>query len=371
MRVPIVRWSSLGVGLLGALLACGPARAGEWSCSAESTGTRVLAFKGGISQGENQRFEKGFADCFPRGFAGQRVIDLFSGGGIVDEALAIARTIARTGADRPIQTRVSQGGVCISACTYLFVAGQFRNVAMGGSFEPHGFSSFKGTRIDKVLEVATKKEQAPLDELQTGRLLTWAPWVVLLTESDTRFGFVANWLSLMFEGDRPTRAGLTRLLEGLNRLTPEQRIFIGQLDAIVAVAMPELERAAALYALEPVFAGGAPRSEGKLPDEARYFRWIVGEFDAAARGYLRTLKDSREPKWGDAFGEAVLTALREEATDTMQTVSQKLWPYLSTRTDMVLQGLLRLMFSTSIIYTRPLTREELCAFNIVNENCYE
>jgi hypothetical protein len=35
------------------------------------------------------------------------------------------------------------------------------------------------------------------------------------------------------------------------------------------------------------------------------------------------------------------------------------------------QRFLRLMFSTSILYTRPLTREEMCAFNIVNENCFE
>lgn len=367
----MVRPYWLGIGVLLALLATGAARAGEWSCSAEGAGTRVLTFRGGIDDGENQRFESGFAGCFPRHFAGQRVIDLFSGGGAVDEALAIARTIVRAGTERPIQTRVSQGAVCISACTYLFVAGQFRNVATGGSFEPHGFSSYMGTRIDQVLEVAAKKGGAPHEELQTGRLRTWAPWLVMLAESDARFQFASGWLSLMFEGERLTRAGLARMLEGLNRLTPAQRTFIGQIDAIVAVAMPELERSAALYALEPVFAGGAPRSDGRLPDESRYFRWIVGEFDAAASGYLRTLKDSREPKWGDAFGAAVLTRQREEAADTMKTVAEELWPYLSTRPDIVHQGLLRLMFSTSIIYTRPLTREELCAFNIVNENCYE
>lgn len=361
----------LGIGLLLALLAAGGARAGEWSCSAEGAGTRVLAFQGGIEEGENQRFESGFAGCFPRHFAGQRVIDLFSGGGRVAEALAISRTIVRVGSERPIQTRVSQGSYCISACTYLFVAGQFRNVATGGSFEPHGFSSYKGTRIDHVLEVAAVGGRAPHEVMKWSRFDIWVSWLKSLCEWDTRFRFVIDWLGLMYEGGRPTQSGLVRMLEGLNRLTPAQKTFISEIDATVAVAMPELERSAALFSLEPVFAGGAPRPDGRLPDESRYIRWIVVEFDAAARRYLRTLKDSREPKWGDAFGASVQTRQREEAADTMKTVAKDLWPYLSTRPDIVHQGLLRLMFSTSIIYTRPLTREELCAFNIVNENCYE
>lgn len=349
-----------------------PAFAGTWSCTGGSAGVQVLAFRGGIDEGENQRFEQEFVKCFPRGFAGQRVIDLNSGGGYVNEALAIARTIVRVGTSRPIQTQVSRGSVCISACTYLFVAGQFREVAMGGSFEPHGFSGYLGTPIDRVLDVAAKSGESPLSELQTQRLFTWAPWLAMLAESDPRFQFAEAWLGLMFnQRSEPTKQGLLRMLEGLSQLTPAQRLFVSQLDGVARVALPELERVAALHALEPAFAGGSPRSEGVLPDEARYLQWITGEFDAAARMYLRSIKDTRAPKWGDAFGTAVRTKVRQVASGTMDKMVKDLWPYISSRSDIVNEGFLRLMFSTSILYMRPLTREEMCAFNIVNENCYE
>jgi hypothetical protein len=53
-----------------------------------------------------------------------------------------------------------------------------------------------------------------------------------------------------------------------------------------------------------------------------------------------------------------------------QTAAAQLWPLLQTlKNEVNVEGLTRLMFSTSILYTRPLTREELCDTNIVNVGC--
>lgn len=101
-------------------------------------------------------------------------------------------------------------------------------------------------------------------------------------------------------------------------------------------------------------------------------RWLLGEMDRAAKRYLSSKKDDRDPKWDGAIATSVGERLRKTASSSIETASKQLWDdYLSKRNDIVRQGLLRLMFSVSILYTRPLTREELCAFNIVNENCYE
>lgn len=361
---------SILVGLLWLWLTLGLAHAGKWACNTESGNLRVLVFTGGIAsenlrqneEGEHKRFLREFNNCFPSGFAGQRVIDLDSGGGAVVEALNISKHIAQSGGSgRPIQMRVSRGSYCISACTYIFIAGQFREVASGGSFEPHGFSSYAGeVRIDLAVLLAKQNKGFPLNGR---RLLAWHPWLVALAKSDSRFNFVS---------EQWTKEGISELLAFLSQLTPEQLRFVGEIDAIVNVVMPELQREAALFALEPTFDGAAPRYSGPLPKEDTYVQWLLGEMDRAARRYLNNKKDNREPQWDRAIVASLGGLVKQTASDSIETASKQLWDgYLSKRTDIVQQGLLRAMFSVSILYTRPLTREELCAFNIVNENCYE
>lgn len=364
--------------LLAAALfaAAGPARAGEWQCLSGSGGAvRVLALEKGITRGEHDRFRSAFRQCFPDSYTGQRTVDLDSGGGSVVEALKIARDLVDWGSGpRPIATQVSPGGVCISACTYLFVAGRLRNVRTGGSFEPHGFSSFKGPRIDAAIEAIRDKDgtlQWPRLELQVARLQVLAGWLPALARGDARLGFAVEWLgdiAARLARLEVTRPEVARLAERFLALPPAQRAFIQNLDAILHSAIPELERVAALKGFEPVLtaAGSAPVTL----DERRYFEWVVGEFALAANAYLRSVNDTRPVKLGDDFLRGVLTLQRERVADVVSTVRDELGPYLQTRADQIdIAGLVRLMFSVSILYTRPLTREELCDLNIVNRDC--
>ncbi|MBZ8144094.1 hypothetical protein CLD22_30455, partial [Rubrivivax gelatinosus] len=150
-------------------------------------------------------------------------------------------------------------------------------------------------------------------------------------------------------------------------LPAAQRGFITNLDAILATAMPELERVAARRAFARLL---APDAQTPALDEQHYFAWVTREFAAAATVYLRAQKDKKAPHLDEGFGAAVLAAQRERAESAAETVEQRLGPYLLSRADQIdVPGLVRLMFSTSILYTRPLTREELCDLNVVNRDC--
>lgn len=363
-----------------ALLACtvAPAHAGKWECLSGSGGAvRVLAFEGGITRGEFDRFRTAFNQCFPSSYAGQRTVDLDSGGGNVVEALNIARAIVgQEKGPRSVSTHISKGSVCISACTYLFISGRLRNVASGGSFEPHGFSSFKGNRIDQaILAIRERDGTMNWDRLpqavQFGRLSLLSGWLPSLARGDSRMAFAANWIdefSQKVRQDEVTGADLRRLAERFIELPALQREFIQNLDAIIGSAVPELERVAALKGLEDVLvaAGASP----VVLDERRYFQWVAGEFELAANAYLRALNDKTPVKLGDDFLRAVLSSQRERVSDVVRTAREDLGGYLNTRADQIdVAGLVKLMFSVSILYTRPLTREELCDLNIVNRDC--
>lgn len=355
------------------LVATAPALANTWKCLSNREGTiRILSFEGGIDKGEFARFRSAFVACFPDNYSGQRTVDLNSGGGSVAEALQIARAIAGTGSGpRPVATQVSSGSVCISACTYLFISGRLRNVRTGGSFEPHGFSSYKGARIDEAI----RRAQGTNGDIQWGnvdvqipRLLAIAAWMPLLAAGDGRFNFAAQALSDIADSDRATKAALLTVLRRFASLPDPQRAFIQNIDAILASAVPELERVAALKGFERLLVSTG--AAAPTLDERRYFNWVAREVELAANAYLRAINDSKPAKLGDDFLGAVLSMQRERVESVIKTVRSELGPYLESRADQIdIAGLVKLMFSVSILYTRPLTREELCDLNIVNRDC--
>lgn len=363
--------------LAGVCLAfASPAHAGEWTCDRRVDTDRSLRFVGGVEGDEFDRFREGFNACFPRQYQGQRTVDLFSGGGSVSAALAISRALVDAGSGgRPIFTRVSRGSYCISACTYMFLSGRFRDVATGGSLEPHGFSSFSGSRIDEAIEDAMEGETLHWDkiDIQTQRLVLLAQWLPALAKEDDRFGWTVAWVREFLNAPRQKNVGISpAVARAFLRLNPAQRDFIQNADAILAAAMPELERVAALEGFEPLLAESMGRPARQTPryDEKIYLNWVASEFAAAAREYLRALKDSRKPVIGDEFLAQVLSQQRERADSVRDTVVRQLGPYLLSRGDQVdVAGLVTLMFSTSILYTRPLSREEMCDLNIINRDC--
>jgi hypothetical protein len=356
-------------------LATCPSFAGEWSClQGDAESVRVLSFKGGIERGELGRFGAAFVACYPSSFRGQRIIDLDSHGGSVKEALDISKAVVREGSGgRPVATQVRPNAVCISACTYLFVAGRLRNVRTGGSFEPHGFSSFGGMRIDDAIRKAKAQDGSiQLGELernlQFSRLLTLAEWMPMLARGDERFAFASNLFVELADRQNAPRAALPRLAQRFEELPVPQRAFVQDVDAIIATAFPELERVAALKGFERVLAAAG----GAAPplDERRYFEWVVGELGLAINAYLRATKESRSAKLSEELLATMLNTQRERVRSVASTVQEDLLPYLESRADQIdVAGLVRLMFSVSILYTRPVTREEMCDLNVINRDC--
>jgi hypothetical protein len=358
-----------GLALLAVLAACGQASAGEWRCLDAGGGSRKLRFDKGITEGEFDRFRDAFRRCFGADYAGQRTIELNSGGGSVSEALAIARALSDVGAGaRPVATQVARGSICISACTYLFVSGRLRDVATGGTFEPHGFSAFKGMPIDRaIIRAADKAGNVAWNEvqLQGSRLLALHDLLPALVSSDARFGFAAQWIEQAFAG----KGAMARAAQGFVQLEPDQRRFVQSLDVVLGTAVPELERVAALKAFEPVMLAGGGQPVPEV-DEARFAAWIADELAFFANHFLRERKDKGPVRLDDAFRQGIAGFVRERASGVADTVRNQLHPYLSTRADQIdVAGLVRLMFSVSILYTRPLTREELCDLNVVNRDC--
>jgi len=356
------------------LLVSSAAHAGKWSCDPAASGGRVLNFSDGVDPGEYNRFVTEFNTCYPRGYPGQRVVNLYSGGGSVLEALNIARYIVIEGrGPRPIATRIQRGSYCISACTFLFVAGRLRDVETRGSFEPHGFSIYLGRRIDAALEIADLKREKKAD-LSIRRLELIHTWLPKLAEDDPRFNWAASWIRKYLPEVLQHNSETTTALTGFRALTRAQQEFIQQLDSVIAVVMPELERVSALKEFEQLLANsGNPlvREAPKL-DEQIYRSWIMRVVKTAGDQYLQSLREIRPFVLGDAFSAAVLASLREGSNDTRKMVRDPngLGQYLISRGDEIdVAGLVTLMFSTSILYTRPVSREEMCDLNIVNRDC--
>ncbi|MCE2661036.1 MAG: hypothetical protein LW854_22865, partial [Rubrivivax sp.] len=273
---------------------------------------------------------------------------------------------------RPIETKVSQGSYCISACTYIFVSGLLRDVENGGTFEPHGFSRFSGSRIDIAIQEATGKDgtlnPAELD-LQIGRLRMMARLAPVLAAQDERFAFAAQWLAEFGDPRGVRRDAPLRAAMAFAKLSSPAQQFLTLLDSGLATQLPEIERTVALSAFTRMPSLGTAASVNHF-DEQAAFSWMVRTIERAAGHYLVGIKDARTFKAGDNLLVAIKSLQNEIVGIVEDSIKTGIGPYLESRQNQIdVQGLVKLMFSVSIIYTRPLTREELCDFNIVNRDC--
>lgn len=107
--------------ILGLLILAAPASAGVWT----KTGPGTMSFKGGIEEGEYDRFAAVFD-------ASIKEIVVDSGGGYTDEGIRIGHAIAAQ------NVKITVVGECLSSCAnYLFVAGHQREIR-GGVVGFHG-----------------------------------------------------------------------------------------------------------------------------------------------------------------------------------------------------------------------------------------
>lgn len=346
-------------------MASGNALAAKVECEQDARGAHALKFAGGIEhETEYAGFVKAFAQCFPSSYGGQVVINLDSGGGSVDQALKIANWLIDLGRTRPVLTRVPAGAFCISACTYLFLSGRLREVMPGGSFEPHGFSSYSGGRVASLLG----RDPKELNAEKVGAFVKWGRTIMAINmlglslKSDERFAWLLELVRSLKRANETARAKM--LLE-----LPQQRLeLVAIADGALGTVMPEVERQSALAAFYDIVR--EREGEGTIleTDPKRYTAWLSARF---AFGLSRFA--GKGTKWADmleAGSEATTAFIAEEVADTRTTFARQLWPYLQRRAeDIDVDGLVKLMFSTSILYMRPLTREELCDLNIVNRAC--
>jgi len=372
-----LRTALLWAGLLTTLWR--PVSAAEISCDAsDAQGSKSLLYSGPIAIGEKEKpgatFAARFNDCFPKTYKGITQVVLRSGGGRVDEGLAIAQFLINTGRTRgPVKVTVPRGGYCISACTFLFVSGTFREVEPGASLEPHGFSSKRGLRIDRAFEQILAQQKLTgspnvsrlwLLRGALGRTLASEPTLSWLNEGLA--GFAA--------GSARADSPVERLLVAYKKYSPEQRDLLGALDSITEIVGTEVERAAALRAFRFHLDKAAGRPLGNLAtstgrdDELQ--RWMSAEYLTAINNYLAKARAGAPLRDLSSAREGIAQVQQSIIEDAFEAVNNDLWPLFSQRgNDIDVEGFVKLMFSTSIVYTRPVTREELCDLNLVNSGC--
>jgi hypothetical protein len=340
----------------------------------QQQGRPVVVYEGAVAEDDGAIVRRAFASCFGGG-RGPAVIDLRSDGGSVIGGFDVANFLLGWNRQHgPVTTRVSAGHQCISACTFIFSAGAFREVQSGASFEPHGFSAYSGMRLDRAMRELFEKHasQPARAPLQHTRLGFMSRVLVPAAAADGRLQWMVDFLRPWNE--RLTVQGLTAAAQRWIQLTPAQQLALARLDSVTHLLITELERATALQVLQRHLdrlhlrspAAGAAQGPGADDDAAQLARmyrnvlnlWIK---DAGAGAPLPDL----------GAGEAVVRqAMTERAAAAQSAVDRQLWPFFEQRRDAIdIEGLMKLMFSTSIVYTRPLTREELCDLNVVNRDC--
>ncbi len=364
------------------------ASAAEMKCT-ESGGQRTLRYDGGVDGGDADKFMARFQECFESRYKGQVTVLLNSGGGSVNAALKMSDFMVDYSKSRsPVATLVPQGGHCISACTYMFAAGTIRKVEKGGSLEPHGFSAFLGPRIDMamagvVTDATSTGKPRPAIMFGDKDYLVWLRrFLVLLPaleptlRADKRLTWVLGYdFSAQLSNDELAQR-ITDAINGFAEptLSTDQRRLLIRLDSLMAISLPEIERLSALGAFSVQFAqqyGSSEQDAETLRAQAESeTRWLAGQLVNALQSYLASTKGKPISITADSLLPGLRTALKANVDSTSATVNNDLGPYLSSRgSDIDVQAFVKLMFSTSILYTRPLTREELCDLNLVNWQC--
>jgi hypothetical protein len=98
----------------------------------QSGNLKNLIMWGAIDECDEARLREVLEKVRPIG-----TVSLWSGGGSVDEAMAMGRTMRAYG----VTTLVQDGNECVSACNFLFMAGVIRMIEPRGSFKVHMFDN--------------------------------------------------------------------------------------------------------------------------------------------------------------------------------------------------------------------------------------
>lgn len=116
---------------------CKPIKEGGWAVLAHNGIQAEQRFRDGrIAPGDGELLKRAISACRRNGPV--RLVDFSSPGGSVDEGIKMALYIREAGLD----TQISPGSYCTSACTFAFLGGVNRSIAATASYNVHAFSRF-------------------------------------------------------------------------------------------------------------------------------------------------------------------------------------------------------------------------------------
>jgi len=315
----------------------------------------ILFASGEIEASDAATFRKVLPQCRKQG-SGTLIVDLDSVGGALSSGMDMGLVLMSIGA----HTRVSPGKACISACVFTFLGGRFREVMSGGTLEPHGFSSWRFNRslleVSRVTEALYLKPQWFSNGCTDCRRLCRH-----IPKFSSQASEVLDYCEAFDVRDRALAFPRSVSEEGKLLPHPEDKRKASVLvDAgmVLSTAMMELERDVALRYLR----------DGSIEgfDEARYVGWVYEGFrQVVASHYGKSSVAESAPDPG--FVEDVFRIVRGTAASA-QSGAVAIRDFFTElrRHDPIDTGTLtKLMFSTSIIYTRPLTSKEMCRSGVV------
>lgn len=331
----------------------------EFECKSEKNQPVVFA-KGGIEIKEVngrlvtdlEKLKDAIAKCRARYAKDNQVVtilDIHSGGGVLDQGLKMGEYLMshRSG----IYTRVSPGNYCVSACTFVFLGGEYREVMNGASFEPHGFSSWRPPQdspwtldYNAMFWFLLDKDAFQAKRVELG-LCRFLP------EFGETFKATTDACIDFLRGNSPDVNLFAK------RLSDKDQTMVFVITRYMSAAMMELEREAALHYLQ---AGNAPPV-----NSAYYVQWLLEGMRIGAR--VRAGKQTAVPAVENLspafkkFVEQLVDRVRIGAESGAQNIKQFLdRRNAGTQGGVDEKALAQLMFSTSIVYTRPLTNKEMC-----------
>jgi len=339
--------------LIGLLL---PALAGALQFQCRTIGKQpVLYLTGEIEEADSATFRAELSQCRRRG-SGTPIIELDSVGGVLTAGMDMGRQLWSVGA----HTRVGPGKACISACVFTFLGGRFREVMPGGTLEPHGFSSWRFdrdlTRVSRVTSALYLREQWFEDGCPDCRRLCRhlpafsrdaAEVLAYCNAIDVRDGKLALPRSVITEGK-------------VQAHPDDRRAAAALVDAgmVLSTAMMELEREVALRHLRD---GGIQGF-----DQGKYVRWVEEGFRRVAATHYGK-QDGGTAAADPAFEKDVERVVASAAASAQRGAAgvKTFFDELRRHDPIDTLALSKLMFSTSIIYTRPLTSKEMCRAGVV------
>ncbi len=337
----------------------GNAAGADIRCVPASDGNpRYVLYNGSVVREDPQMLRAKMGECFPTGANFTPTLWLNSGGGLVHAGLEMAHDIIQYSSRRPVRVMVAPGGRCISACTFIFISGEFREVPPVATFEPHGFSSWLGTSPAKV-------EKWSARDPNLRRLWT-----------------AVNHLGAHFEDEGLSTKPLEPLRDALrsesdNAYSDAQKAFfhmprayrdiVVDWDSVLQVTITEIERQVALRTL--LGATEDEPAQERAEEVDRRSSALANRLTTVLDRNLKKSRQGRKTAAETSAGQAIKELISSQIEQTTDAAI-KLGRLMNRRKgDIDIRALTNFMFSTSILYVRPLTREELCDSNVMNVGC--